>query len=186
MPINLSVLTTMFDRDGVEHDFNRQLDQRQAGDFERLRYGGLVWGTTLLAVASLPVVLPLALALSLAMPILWLATAARNQSRSGNSVETILADIQRSPDLTERNSVYLGRVVEDGSPVLVPREVFREHAHGLGDSGSGKTAMFLSPLIEQLVRGGECSVIVLDLKADSLELLLPVPSPRLCGESDCV
>ena len=36
--------------------------------------------------------------------------------------------------------------------------------------------MFLSPLIEQLVRGGECSVIVLDLKADSLELLATLQS----------
>ncbi len=151
--------------------YSRQLDQRQAGDFERLRYGGMVWGATVIGIATLPVVMPLALAFSLVMPILCLATGARNQSRSGNSIETILTDIRRSPDLTERSSVYLGRVVEDGSPVLVPREVFHEHAHGLGDSGSGKTSLFLSPLIEQLVRGGECSVIVLDLKADSLELL---------------
>jgi hypothetical protein len=48
---------------------------------------------------------------------------------------------------------------------------FTEHAHGLGDSGSGKTSLFLCPLIEQLVMSGECSVIVIDLKADSLELL---------------
>ena len=55
--------------------------------------------------------------------------------------------------------------------MLVPRNVFREHAHGLGDSGSGKTSLFLCPLIEQLVMTGDCSLIVLDLKADSLELL---------------
>ena len=49
--------------------------------------------------------------------------------------------------------------------------MFREHAHGLGDSGAGKTSLFLCPLIEQLVMEGDCSVIVLDLKADTLELL---------------
>ena len=88
MPISLSILTTMFDRDGVEHDIKQQLDQRQAGDFERLRSGGLVWGTTLLAVASLPVVMPLAMAFSLAMPILWLATAARTHRSSHEKPES--------------------------------------------------------------------------------------------------
>jgi hypothetical protein len=53
----------------------------------------------------------------------------------------------------------------------VPRHVYREHAHGLGDSGAGKTSLFLCPIIEQLVMQGDCSVIVLDLKADTLELL---------------
>ena len=104
MPINLSILATMRDRDGVEHDLKRQLDQRQAGDFERLRYGGLVWGAAVLGIATLPVVMPLALAFSLVMPILCLATAARNQSRSGNSIETILTDIRRSPDLPARGT----------------------------------------------------------------------------------
>jgi hypothetical protein len=62
-------------------------------------------------------------------------------------------------------------VLSDGTPMLVPRNVFTEHAHAQGDTGSGKTALFLCPLIEQLVMSGECSVIVIDLKADSLELL---------------
>lgn len=147
------------------------LTNRQADNFEQLRHGAWIWGSTLLAALSLPVVLPLGIALSCSLPILALASAARNQAQSDNGIETILNDIWQSSDEIERNSVYLGRVVEDGSPVLVPREVFREHAHGLGDSGSGKTALFLSPLIEQLVCGAECSVIVIDLKADSLELL---------------
>ena len=47
--------------------------------------------------------------------------------------------------------------------MLVPRKIFTEHAHGLGDSGSGKTSLFLCPLIEQLVMSGDCSVIVIDL-----------------------
>lgn len=147
------------------------LTDRQAGTFEQLRHAGWILGSTLLAVLSLPFMLPLGIALSCSLPILALASAARNQAQTDNGIETILSDIWQSLDETERNSVYLGRVVEDGSPVLVPREVFREHAHGLGDSGSGKTSLFLSPLIEQLVCGAECSVVVIDLKADSLELL---------------
>lgn len=46
----------------------------------------------------------------------------------------------------------------------------------IGDSGSGKTALFLCPIIEQLVKFGDCSVIVLDLKADTTELLATLQS----------
>jgi hypothetical protein len=79
--------------------------------------------------------------------------------------------IRRSHNDTERASLYLGRVSFDQSPLLVPKEVFHEHAHFLGDSGSGKTARGLAPLIEQLLGTGNASVMVLDLKGDSQELL---------------
>lgn len=79
--------------------------------------------------------------------------------------------IRSSQNEIERDSLYLGRVTFDQSPMLVPSEVFREHAHFLGDSGSGKTARGLSPFIEQVIGGGNASVMVLDLKGDSPELL---------------
>lgn len=79
--------------------------------------------------------------------------------------------IRRSNNLVERNSLYLGRVSFDQSPMLVPHDVFREHAHFLGDSGSGKTARGLAPFIEQVLGSGNASVMVLDLKGDSPELL---------------
>jgi hypothetical protein len=41
----------------------------------------------------------------------------------------------------------------------------------LGSSGGGKTSKGLCPWIEQTIRRGDSSVFVLDLKADSLELL---------------
>ena len=148
-----------------------QLTDRGAGAFEHLRYGTFTWGLTFIAIALLPVVLPWMLTLPLTMPVLLEAAAHRDRSQSSNPVQATLADLRRSPDRVERGSIYLGRVVADGSPVLVPRDVFREHAHGLGDSGAGKTSLFLCPIIEQLVMQGDCSVIVLDLKADTLELL---------------
>lgn len=83
-------------------------------------------------------------------------------------------DIMRSlrrGNKIEQDSLYLGRVVADSSPVIVPRKIYQEHAHILGDSGSGKTSRALSPTMEQLISFGDCSVIVIDLKADSLELL---------------
>ena len=55
------------------------------------------------------------------------------------------------------DSLFLGLNAADGSPVLVPRTVFQEHAHFLGDSGSGKTSLGLAPLIAQLIRFRDCS-----------------------------
>ena len=70
-----------------------------------------------------------------------------------------------------RKSVFMGRVMTDQSPLLVPIETFREHVHFLGDTGTGKTSMGLLPLMEQLMSRGDCSVVVIDLKGDSQELL---------------
>ena len=68
-------------------------------------------------------------------------------------------------------------MAEDGSPILVPRKIFREHAHFLGDTGAGKTSLGLMPLLEQLVARGDCSVIAEDMKADTMEL----PGTLLAG-----
>ena len=154
----------------------RQLDSREAGVFERMRHNGLGVALTLAISVALPIAIPLVLAVSATFPVMIEAAARREQASSDNPVSSVLNEIAMSADLTEKHSVYLGRVVADGSPVLVPHKVFREHAHGLGDSGSGKTSLFLCPIIEQLARSGECSLIVLDLKGDSLELLASLQS----------
>ena len=148
------------------------MDARDADRFERLRYSSLTWCLAFGTIAHFPSCSPGVSRSRSRLPLLLEAAAKRDEANSSDdSVATTLADLRRSPDLTERHSLYLGRVVADGSPVLVPRDVFREHAHGLGDSGAGKTSLFLAPIIEQLVMMGDCSVIVLDLKADTLELL---------------
>ena len=90
---------------------------------------------------------------------------------ANDNTESILANLRSSPNATERGSIYYGRVVSDGSPMLVPREAIQEHVHIAGPSGGGKTALYLAPTLEQLVWNGDCSAIMLDLKADSLELL---------------
>lgn len=56
------------------------------------------------------------------------------------------------------------------SQVIVPSKVLREHVHFLGDSGSGKTSLGISPLLAQLMQFGDASVIVIDLKADDQTL----------------
>ncbi|MCY2962056.1 MAG: TraM recognition domain-containing protein [Planctomycetota bacterium] len=83
----------------------------------------------------------------------------------------LVARLQNSQDPTEQNSLLLGVNAFDDTPILVPRDVFREHAHILGDSGSGKTSLGILPLMTQLLRRGDCSVIVIDLKADDQAIL---------------
>jgi len=80
--------------------------------------------------------------------------------------ENLVRRVRLSEDKFEKESVLMGVNARDDTPVLVPRNVFGEHAHVLGDSGSGKTSLGLVPLITQLIRFGDCSVVVIDLKAD--------------------
>lgn len=135
-------------------------------------YGLLLGILTAAWIVGAPILAALTLSVSAPMPVLLEAGAERDaHSAQGGGVEAVLDNIRTSPDRTERASLFQGQVVEDGSPVLIPRLIYTEHAHGLGDSGVGKTSLFLCPTIEQLASFGDCSLIVLDLKADSLELL---------------
>lgn len=85
--------------------------------------------------------------------------------------QAVTDSMRVSENRVERNSFYLGRIAHDQSPLVVPTEVFQEHAHFLGDSGSGKTSRGLAPFIEQTVGTGTASVMVIDMKGDSPELL---------------
>lgn len=98
-------------------------------------------------------------------------------------IETIL----RSKNPVERQSFLMGRHADAQYPIFIPRNVFREPAHILGDSGSGKSALVLAPMIAQSIRfaardlaeferatAGEriekqlmqSSIVVIDLKGD--------------------
>ena len=94
------------------------------------------------------------------------------RSRVGaESWSSLVENVQSSSNAVEKESLYMGRVLSDQSPLLVPRNMHEEHIHILGDTGCGKTALGLAPFIEQVIGFGDCSVIVVDLKADSNELL---------------
>lgn len=98
-------------------------------------------------------------------------------ARSGErmlNVETwddLVDRVRASGDRIEKDSLLLGVNAHDDSPVVVPRAVFREHAHMLGDSGSGKTSLGIASLMTQFIRFGDCSVVVVDLKGDDLALM---------------
>jgi len=79
----------------------------------------------------------------------------------------------------ERDHLWLGLNAEFGYPILLDRHILHEHAHILGDSGSGKTALALAPMIAQLTRlsgrfkndpkipiDQQISLVIIDLKGD--------------------
>jgi hypothetical protein len=87
-----------------------------------------------------------------------------------NTWQSIVRNLRTSRDPTEQGSIFIGLNACDGTPVLVPRQIFKEHAHFLGDSGSGKTSLGLAPLIAQLIGFRDSTVVVLDLKGDDMAL----------------
>ncbi len=62
--------------------------------------------------------------------------------------------------------LYIGRTVRDGIPWLLALELLASHGHIIGGSGTGKTALCLTPLALQLIARGDASVVVLDAKGD--------------------
>ena len=84
--------------------------------------------------------------------------------------DDLVGRIRASGDTIERDSLLLGVNAWDDTPVIVPRSVFAEHAHLLGDSGSGKTSLGIASLVTQFIRFGDCSVVIIDLKGDDLAL----------------
>lgn len=90
-----------------------------------------------------------------------------------------VARILRSPNEIERVSILVGAHADADYPILLPRTLLHEHAHILGDSGSGKTALALAPMASQLIRmagrDAKCpatqqmphsSIVIIDLKGD--------------------
>lgn len=99
------------------------------------------------------------------------ATASGEKLLNTETWDDLVARIRASGDAIEKESLLLGVNAQDDSPVIVPRSVFREHAHLLGDSGSGKTSLGIASLLTQFIRFGDSSVVVVDLKGDDLALM---------------
>ena len=79
--------------------------------------------------------------------------------------------LSNSSDALERESVWLGLVDCDRSPILYPLRKLFSHAWICGKTGSRKTS-YLMALIDQLIyRFSHVSVVVIDAKAVSFELL---------------
>jgi hypothetical protein len=71
-----------------------------------------------------------------------------------------------SANPNEREHVYVGRSWANDYPVLIHRDLYNAHAHIVGDSGSGKTALGVAPLMTQLIARADSSHLIVDLKGD--------------------
>ena len=69
-----------------------------------------------------------------------------------------------SDDPLARRHLWLGTHTHLDYPVLLDREVVGEHCYYVGDTGSGKTARGITPLVTQLIRQQAGAVVVIDLK----------------------
>lgn len=136
--------------------------------FEGQQYGGwIALGHLLAYIAPLPVFL-LGL-FGVSYPILGKAGGLRRSATLANYWDAYLEATETSSNTAERDSLYLGHVVADSSPILLPLSVSGQHMWIVGATGSGKTVKLIN-LLEQYVRRGY-SVVCVDLKADSFELL---------------
>lgn len=72
-----------------------------------------------------------------------------------------------SRDKLETEHFYLGTSIEGDYPILLHERLLQHHAHILGDTGSGKTALGVAPLLTQLIAREDCSVLIIDLKGDA-------------------
>ncbi len=66
----------------------------------------------------------------------------------------------------ECDHLFLGCNPVVDYPILMDRRILNEHAHITGDTGSGKTALGIAPLVAQLVGLPNTSVVIIDLKGD--------------------
>ena len=83
--------------------------------------------------------------------------------------------IVNSANDLEREHLYLGRSIVDDAPIWLHLPMLKMHAHIVGDSGSGKTALGVIPLMSQLIArshdderegNGPSSTVIIDLKGD--------------------
>lgn len=93
---------------------------------------------------------------------------------------TSRADDPSEPPIREADHFFLGFYPSTDTPALLHREILNEHALIVGQAGSGKTIMGLTPLITQILRGyhtgptkqgivehsDPAPMLILDLKGD--------------------
>jgi len=81
--------------------------------------------------------------------------------------EAYVQRLQASKTPYENHHLWLGHHPTEDFPVLLHRDILQEHSYIVGDSGSGKTALGVTPLVTQLIRQRHAAVVILDLKGDS-------------------
>ncbi|NQV27696.1 MAG: hypothetical protein HQ518_25380 [Rhodopirellula sp.] len=133
----------------------------------------LVLNFTLLVLlfVSAPIVLLLATIFVVGLPVFGHYRFAAQKKVAPTEWQALMNQISQSPNPHVQGSIYQGHVACNGSPVCIPRSVFHTPVHIAGDTGVGKTARGIIPLAEQLLSDCNSSLVMIDMKGDSHELL---------------
>ena len=79
--------------------------------------------------------------------------------------------LEQSPNKTEKESLWVGWVDADRTPILYPMSQLFKHSWIVGKTGSGKSAWVMGAILDQLIYRSDYQVVLIDLKATSNELL---------------
>ena len=71
-----------------------------------------------------------------------------------------------APTPTTRNSFLLGLHLREGWPVLWDKHLLTDHMHILGGTGTGKTAIGLLTLTNQMIWRNDSALVIVDCKGD--------------------
>lgn len=86
----------------------------------------------------------------------------KNSLSYDNWVERLL----RSDSKLLRDHFLLGVAAWTGEPILLALKLLQEHLWVTGGSGSGKSALILAPLVAQIIRRRDTSLVFVDQKGD--------------------
>lgn len=149
-----------------------------------LRHGYYLFIYSLVLSFVLSIIIPvfffLLIAYACGGPVIDLYYRLESSKTPGNnhaettSWETYIERLRASEKLSDY--LWLGTSIINDYPILLHKEILHDHSWILGDSGSGKTARGLAPLVSQLIRlnipdntkkniQGH-SIVIIDLKGD--------------------
>lgn len=133
----------------------------------------LNWMWTLISLTFLPMVVMLSSLMIVFGPLLWTyyqkyeTSGDRAPSQTQSISDSCSARLTESSNPIEQRSLLMGVHPATETPVLLDSDLLFEHMHILGATGSGKTALGLTPLVIQLIRKQDGPVLILDNKGDN-------------------
>ena len=86
--------------------------------------------------------------------------------RCCSSTEVVVNRLRHSANPIEQMSLYTGRSLHQGIPVLLHADQLFEHMHILGPTGSGKTSLAVETLARQLITLDDGPLVLIDGKGD--------------------
>lgn len=92
------------------------------------------------------------------------------------SYDSWIERLLRSDNKLLRDHLLLGVASWTGEPILLALKLLQEHLWVTGGSGSGKSALILAPLVAQIIRRHDTSLVFIDQKNDP---------PSLWNAFDC-